>query len=393
MFFLSHHNVVEYLSKSGVFTQQELLGLTLDVGKLNTKNFSIIATLKDGRKFIVKQERPTLSGIFSQEIFNEWQFQSMMGNIAHLNPLQGFIREMLTYDHENFIAIYKYLDDYQELYSGILRSRQVLPVTIPGWIGAILAQIHRATFNCEEAYNYVTQPDSFWHKRGAAFILLQHRITPELLSVMPPDYIKFIGLYQRYESLDQAKVEAINSWRACCVVHNDLNVANILVHQDWENITSFALAQKHSAVKIIDWERSSWGDPIFDLANLIANYVILWIVSMVIDPSMSMQESINSAEFKLEDVRPSILVIVREYLQHFPEITQHFPDFFKKLIQFMGVALIIQTQAKIEHHKQLVNSDIYSLQVAKSLLCRPEASLVSILGVTEKELAGVAISA
>ncbi|MEA5565623.1 phosphotransferase [Anabaena sp. UHCC 0399] len=401
MFLLSHHNVTEYLSNSGVFAQQELSGLALEVGKLNTKNFSIIATLQDGRKFIVKQERPTLSGILSQEIFNEWQFQSMMGDIPQLNILQVFIREMLVYDHDNFIAIYKYLDNYQELYTGILRSpmagrspsRKVLPLTIPGWVAAILAQIHRSTFNCEAACTYVTQAGSFWHKQGAAFTFLQSRITPEILSIMHPDYIKFISLYQRYESLEQARLEAISSWRACSVVHNDLNIANILVHEDWENITSFHEAQKQSATKIIDWERSSWGDPVFDLASFITNYITLWLSSMIIDPSIEMEESVSSAEIKLEDVRPSIVIIVREYLQYFPEITQYFPDFFKKLIQFIGLSLIIQTQAKIEHHKKLINSDIYCLQVAKSLLCRPQDSLISIFGMTEKELGGVTVSA
>lgn len=393
MFLLSHHNAPEYLSNSGVFLQEDLSGLTLEVGKLNTKNFSIIATIQDGRKFIVKQERPTLSGTFAQEIFNEWQFQSMMGDIPQLNALQVFTREILHYDHENFIAIYRYLDDYQELYNDILRGRTVLPITIPGWVAAILAQIHRATFDCEKAYNYVTQSGSFWHKQGAAFRLLQNRITPEILSVMPPDYIKFINLYQRYESLEQARLEAINSWQACCVVHNDLNIANVLVHENWENITSFADVQEHATVKIIDWERSSWGDPVLDLGNFITNYITLWIASMVIDPALDMAESVNSADIKLEDIRPSILLIVREYLQFFPEIIQYFPDFFKKLVQFIGLSLIIQTQAKIEHHKKLVNSDIYCLQVAKSLLCRPDASLISIFGMTEQELAGVKITA
>ena len=72
-------------------------------------------------------------------------------------------------------------------------------------------------------------------------------------------------------------------------------------------------------------------------------------------------------------------------MQNFPEITEHFPNFFKKLVQFLGLALIIQTQAKIEYQKLLTNSDIYALQVSKTLLCRPEKSLASIFGIQEKQ--------
>ncbi|MEH1824340.1 MAG: phosphotransferase [Nostoc sp.] len=392
MFSLSHKNVSKYLEQSGIFSQQDLLNLKLELGKLNTKNFSIVVTLQNGHKFIVKQERPTLSGTFSQEIFNEWQFQKVISELPKLNYLKIFVREMLAYDEDNLIAIYRYLDNYLELHTGILESKKIFPVTIPAWIGSILGQIHRATFNDEDAYIYVTQKGSFWQSTGAAFSLLQGRITPEILSMTSPDYIKFISLYQRFDSLEQATLEAISSWQACCIVHNDLNIANILVHQEWEKVKSFTEAQEQSTVKIIDWERSSWGDPIFDLGNLIANYILIWLSSMVVDPSMEMEESIKSAEITLEDIRPSIVIIIQSYLHNFPEILQHFPNLFKKLLQFIGIAIIIQTQAKIEYHKLLVNSDIYALQVAKSLLCRPEISLVSIFGIQEKELTSIIVN-
>jgi hypothetical protein len=384
MLLLSYQNVAQYLIDSGVFSEAELSDIHLTSGKNNAKNFSIIAALNNGHHFLIKQERPLFSGNFCYEILNEWQFQRLIENVPKLSSLKPYLREMLYYDSNNLIAVYEYLDNYQELYTGILEPRQVFPTAIPTWLGAMLAQIHRTTFNCEEAFAFVTQDGSFWHRKGAAFRLLQDRITPEMLSIAPPDYIRFISLYQRYESLEQAKLEAIATWHPCCVVHNDLNVANILVHQDWEGVQATIEACDRSLIKIIDWERCSWGDPVFDVAHLIANYIILWLSSMVIDPAMSMEESINSATITLEDVRPSIIAFTQEYLQHFPEITNYFPEFFKKLIQFIGLSLIIQTQAKIEYHKLLANSDIYALQVAKSLLCRPQSSFSSIFGMSEQ---------
>jgi len=75
MFSLSHKNVSKYLDQSGIFSQQDLLNLKLELGKINTKNFSIVVALQNGHKFIVKQERPALSGTFSQEILMNGSFK------------------------------------------------------------------------------------------------------------------------------------------------------------------------------------------------------------------------------------------------------------------------------------------------------------------------------
>ncbi|MBD3886009.1 aminoglycoside phosphotransferase family protein [Phormidium tenue FACHB-886] len=386
MLLLNHENICQYLVDSGIFSQQELAEVQLNVGKSTAKNYSIILTLKDARTFIVKQERPLPSGIFSQELANEWQFQKMIEEIPELNLIQGLVREMLFYDQQNLIAVCSFFSDHKELFTDILKPQQLFPVAIPVWIGSALARIHRTTFNRKEAFDFVTQEGSFWRSKGAAFTLLQDRITPEMLSIASPDYIKFISLYQRYESLERAKQEAVADWHPCCIVHNDLNVANILVHQDWEQIGSLSMAQRQCMIRIIDWERCSWGDPVLDLSSLIANYLMLWISSMIIDPTMNTEESVDSASVKLEDIRPSIIALLQQYLDHFPEIVKHFPNFFKKLTQFTGLSIIIQAQAKIEHHKLLANSDVYALQVAKSLLCRPQHSFLSVFGVKELDL-------
>jgi hypothetical protein len=52
-----------------------------------------------------------------------------------------------------------------------------------------------------------------------------------------------------------------------------------------------------------------------------------------------------------------------------------------RTIQFAGFALIQQIQAQLQYNKMFGNQGICMLQVAKSLLSRPERSLVTITGV------------
>ena len=49
-------------------------------------------------------------------------------------------------------------------------------------------------------------------------------------------------------------------------------------------------------------------------------------------------------------------------------------------MQFAGFALIQQIQAMIQYQKSFGNTGIAMLQVAKSLLCRPERSTPTVFG-------------
>ena len=375
---LSQNNVSEYLKSLDLFPNEDLTDIEIKSGRDTSKNFGLLVLLPSGKRIIVKQERSTFNGTYPNELNNEWQFQNLINQTSKYNALKPFVRDVLNYDNKNLIAVYTYLDKYKEFYTDILQVEVSFPYKVAGWISHSLATVHRTTFQCEYAYEWATKLGSFWNQTGSSFNLLKTRVTPELLSIASQDYIKFINLYQRFQSLEDARMTAIQNWHPCCVVHNDLNVANILACQNWSNINTLEDAIAQSAVKIIDWERWSWGDPCLDLGYLIGNYLLLWLNSMVIDSSMSLEETIKSASITLKDIQPSLQNIVSQYLKTFPEILEYFPNFFEKLVRYIGLSTLIQTQAKIEHHKFLSNSDIYTLQLSKSLLCKPETSFVSL---------------
>jgi hypothetical protein len=159
-----------------------------------------------------------------------------------------------------------------------------------------------------------------------------------------------------------------------------------LLHHEWERSQTAASQLATGYLRLIDWERSTWGDPAFDLGTLIASYLQIWLNSLVVDPSISLEASLRIAGTPLEKLQPSLIALIRAYLNHFPITLEHYPDFLKRTIQYAGLALIQQIVGTIQHQKYFGNSSICLLQVAKSLLCRPETSFSSIFGITEAEL-------
>lgn len=195
--------------------------------------------------------------------------------------------------------------------------------------------------------------------------------------MVPPDCLKFFILYQRYSSLGEAVAELKDAWHPCCLTHNDLKLNNILIDKDWERSPK---QLDEGMLRLIDWERCAWGDPAFDLGTIIASYLQLWLSSLVVASSIQIEESLRLAETPLELLQPSILAIAKAYLSNFPMILEYRPDFLRRVMQFTGLGLIHQIESIMQYQKLFGNTGICMLQVAKTLLCRPEQSIFTVFG-------------
>jgi thiamine kinase-like enzyme len=334
----------------------------------------------------VKQERCASDGKRAGEFLNEWRIQEFLQQFPELENFRALLPVVLPFDRDNSIMVSQYLDDYREL-ADFYTKDQVFPSAIASSVGTIIATIHRSTYNRKE------YGDFFYHNtntlpinRVKYFTSKLERVEPEIFGMVPPDVLKFISLYQRYDSLGQAIAELSTAFNPCCLTHNDLKVNNIILQVD-----SHKSSEK--IVRLIDWERANWGDPAFDLGILITTYLVIWLNSLVISNSLTIEESLRLATIPLEKIQPSIAALACTYFDNFPEILEHRPDFLLRVVQFTGFGLIQQVLAMMQNQASLGNIGIAILQVAKSLLCRPEQSMQTIFGSGTLELSRFSFSA
>ena len=378
---LNSHNVFTYLSQQQLCNSEELRNNKIE--PITAKNFNLLVELSTGQKLLVKQERKFQDGKTAGEFLNEWRIQKFTQCFPEISNDSFTFPEVLHFDPDNSIIVFRWLDDYRDL-SNFYLKENVFPAKIASSIGNDLASLHRATFNRSNYQNFFVQrkPEDRNSERLNDYyenqvLLLFHRlkrISPEIFGQVPADGLKFFVLYQRFDSLEKAIAELGNALKPCCLTHNDLKLNNILLQTSgWENTGD-------RIVRLIDWERASWGDPAFDLGSLVSSYLQLWLGSLVVSKSLSIEESLSLATVPLELIQPSIDALVSAYFNTFPEITEHYPDFLQRVVQCAGFVLIQQTQAGIQYQKSFNNTSICMLQVAKSLLCRPESSIPTVFG-------------
>lgn len=372
VFSLNQSNVFEYLASLGYLSETT----TNEVKLLPAKNFNLLVTLSDQLQLLVKQERHNHEGRTVGEFGGEWQIHRLIQDFPELKHWQSSLSALRHFDEQNAILVFEYLQNYQDLMS-FYTKEATFPLLIAHALGTSLATIHRDTYSCLEYQAVISQrqPEQNLSLVQRSISNLEH-ITPEIFGSVPDDGLKFYALYQRYDSLGAALQELSASFIETCLTHNDLKLNNILLHNGWEQPDS-------EIVRLIDWERSAWGDPAFDLGALIGSYLQMWLSSLVISKSLSIEESLGLAITPLDWVQPSIAALTRSYLAAFPQILADRPDFLQRVVQFAGLALIQGILAAIEHQKTLGNGGIANLQVAKSLLCRPIQSMPTVFGTLE----------
>lgn len=383
-FLLSYQNVLDYLIPLGLCTEADRTESKIELKP--AKNFNLLLSLPDGRQLLVKQERHNREGKTAGEFVREWQIHEFLQTHPEISYLRSSISEAVHFDAENSIIIFNYLSNYQDL-SLLYANENIFPTKIASIVGTNLAAIHRVSIQRPEYREFFEDSQDASSSDAAKLNHRIDRLTPEIFGTVPADGLKFFALYQRYDSLGQAIAELGNAFTPYCLTHNDMKLNNILISLNWEDAITQGYVADESVIRLIDWERCSWGDPAIDLGALFASYLQLWLYSIVVGRGMELEESLRLATTPLQSLRSSMSALMTAYLAEFPEVLEHRPDFVRRVVQFCGLALIQAIQATLQYEKTFGNQGICMLQVAKSLLCRPEASIPTIFGMESSDLA------
>jgi thiamine kinase-like enzyme len=376
---LDTDNVFEYLATLNYCHASDRETSTVKI--IDAKNFNISIAFADGQSLLIKQELHNNCGQTKGEFWSAWQMQKLIDEFPDLSKKIGaFLPELMCFDSENSILIVRYLADYEDLYQYYINEHK-FPVEIARSIGKLLATIHSQTFEQSAYQQFLASDNTNLASSHSAIALIDRltRITPQIFQMVPPACLQFFRLYQRFPSLSVAIVELGSSITPSCLVHHDLKINNILIDLDWERPDS-------TTIRLIDWERANWGDPAFDLGCILSSYLEIWLDGLPIGPSLSINESLQLATTPLELLQPSLFAIVQAYLAEFPGISIARPDYLDRVIQFAGVGLIQRVEGNLYEERNFDNRGMVILQVAKQLICTPQAAMNTLFGSNSAQL-------
>ncbi|MDZ8050886.1 MAG: phosphotransferase [Aulosira sp. ZfuVER01] len=375
-FLLSDSNFLEHLIEHNLCEVKELK--ISQIESKSCKNFNLLVVFSNNHHLLIKQERHNKEGKTHGEFLQEWRIHEWLQNFQELSEFRAIISEALHFDPIRSIIIFNYLNEYCDL-EDFYDNEHIFPQEIAASLGTSVATIHRKTWKCQKYKEFLAK-DSQDISKHPNFLRGLERIKPEIFAHISLENLKFFKLYQRHDRLRQAIAQLQTAYQSCCLIHNDLKLNNILLHNQWKQSPNQAI------VRLIDWEKFAWGDPALDLGTIIASYLNIWLGSLVISTDIDLQTALRLAGTPLDQIQPSIFSLIKAYLTHFPEILKLRPNFLQLVMQFTGLALVEKIQIKIDYHEAFGNIGICMLQVANTLLCHPDKSIPIILGHSASEL-------
>lgn len=379
-FLLTSKSVYAYLSEIGLWPPHAVLKAQEQKAG---KNFNL-RVQGDSCDLLVKQEVQSLDGKPAYEFSREWAFYQLLKRSPELSSLRKGILYPLHFDADNAIFVFPYLQNacdldafYNSFYDEDLavRREQLFPSAIASAVGKVFARLHSSTFQTDST----KFPERFIQTNRVSIANLLGKlspVTPEMLCTISSDALKFFRLYQRCPDIESSIEQLSATLSPQCIVHNDPRFANFLLIE----ANRFEESQQSVNVQLIDWEKWCWGDPADDLGKILANYLEWWISSLPVSANMSLPAALDRATIPLSSVQPSTAALITTYFVNFPKILSDEPDFLVRVVQFIGLALIAQIRLHISQVLPIGNVDMAAMQVAKTLLCQPEAAISTVFG-------------
>jgi Phosphotransferase enzyme family len=364
---LDSTNFLDYLAEIGLAPADRSQVTTTII---EARNFNLVVRSPGVPTILLKQETTDVQG--RGQLFRESQIQELVASLPDLQPLGAILPEVLHCDLENFIVVNRFFEEYCDL-ADYYKNQQDFSPEIASSLGHQLGEIHSLTFDRLDHQQAVLSSIGHSPLLAQQFAQQTERLHSAIFGNTPMDCLRFYKLYQQYPSLAEAVRELAAENQACCLVHNDLKLNNILIHHHWANTAEAAL-------RLIDWETAGWGDPASDLGSLLGSYLGLWLDGLVVGAGLSMTDSLQLATLPLESLQPSLFALVDSYFQAFPQILVAQPRYLEKVLQHTGLALISQIEVTIEYDHTFGNQSIITLQVAKQLLCNPLAFVQTMFG-------------
>ncbi len=377
---LTTETVVSYLVDRQLYPEKD--DRSAKVTSLFGKNFNLRVQFAAGADWLIKQEAFGQQGC-AQTFASEWAVQCLARSHPELAALRALLPVVERYDRENAILVSRFLTGYGDLVDYYEQVEMPDPKVAQA-IGRSLGQLHYLTFNQTAYRDFLLTIDDKINASTIAPTSLGTipRLTPAIFGQVRSDGLGFFRWLQAHPEVTTAMAGLADRWQGCCLVHQDLKLSNWL----WCETTD--------DLRLIDWEHLDWGDPLTDLADVLAGYLDCWLDSCDWSRGESLADCLPTAALPLATLQPSLQGLMRQYFQTFPSVARHDPDWVNQTLRLTGRKLIDRVECTIQYHLPMGPQSAATLQLAQRLLGHPATACGSIFGVDlAQEFARIEVAA
>ncbi|WP_437945891.1 phosphotransferase [Sorangium sp. So ce296] len=359
-----------YLFEQGLISEEAILHRGLTITSVARRNRSLRVELGDGSGYLIKQPEHSIyggGGLLSSEAafyafcWNEPAVEALCASlprVAHVDPERGLFALSLV---EGALPLWRCASSPGGAAQLVDASRL---------FGRALALVHGTFMDARLR----ADPRLSFLRDGAPFIFDLHRPSPELLSNISPASYEVLHIIQSDALLMERMDELRGLLRSETVIHNDVKLDNLLI------VTEPSRGDV-CRICVVDWEHVQLGDPAWDLAGALKDFVALWILSM---PSHAPPgQMIEGAALPMSAIQPAIRAFFEAYRDARGLPLGETREVVRRAVRFSAARLIQTVYEMANGLRALHAHPVMILQIAANLFADPGRGQSQLYGLSE----------
>lgn len=371
---LNIDNAVPYLLERGLVSVGSILEGDLAVVSVARRNRNLRVERGDGPGYLIKQPDGPVQGT-QHTLWREAAFFDLCQREPSLAEVREIVPRLLYFDPQGPLLAFELLEKPANLwdrYSAADAAR--FPVATARATGRALGTVHRVL----RPFARTDDPRLGFLAQGTPWVLRVHKPGPELLSSLSQANYQTLRILQTQEGLSQSLDRVGRLWTAETVIHGDIKSDNVLVLPSTDGDSA------EPPVRLVDWELVQTGDPAWDVAGALQDFILFWVFSMPFDGGVDPERLAAEARYPLASLQPAMRAFWRGYRAGAGLWPEAGNAVLARAVPF-SAARLIQSAYELAHDAATLPA--YSallLQICANLLRDPEAGQVELYGLLQE---------
>lgn len=359
---LTEHNLFYYLLDKGMTNSSAVVNGEFTVRRSDSRNNNFIVNREyNHHSFFIKQVKAA-DAEKMETMRTEAAAYMLADNDTNYKTLKNFLPPFHHYDATHHILVTGQVKDAMSVYDYYLQLND-FNNTIPAQLADILASYHKSINTTQQA----PALQNFRRQMPWVFTIVN---TPPINGAPATADQQLMQLITKNKELLQSIAPLAAQWQPTSLVHHDAKLNNFLAGYDYEK-------KQINFVKLIDWELADIGDPLWDLATVMQNYLTLWLTTDVPDPHQTAQIK----KIPLEQVQPCIQQLWNRYAQLMQWSPAAKQTALIKTIQFCALKLMHTCFETTAQMPALQPVTVKMLQVTINILKNPADAATKLFGI------------
>jgi len=352
---LTAANLYHYLADRGFTSPQSVVDGDFHVADLTRRNHAFQVSFRHRPGYVVQQVKKWRdSNVDTFESEAHWYW--LARNHAGFAPLSRFLAKCCGYDSEDQILILEVPPGSEDL-GRYHRRIGGFPVEIAQLLGDTLGAFHTAL------------PASALDELRPGFddqipwVFFAHERADDSFEAISRANLELLKIARKYPGFGEALERLRQGWRRDTLINGDMKLAHCVL-------------KSSSELYFIDWEMAAFGDPLWDAAAIVQEYLDAWIRSMPVAPDLSLEDAVARAECPLVEVQPAI----RAFWQAYTGSAGADERAVDGVAAYVGARMIQRAYQSLQDFSQLHTRALRLLQLSLNILTEPAAAAHGLLG-------------